>query len=771
MITNTPISKRILSYCGNWLLILLAVLCTFGAITSAFFIPVNFRLLVLIWVGVSAILPIVAARYKAKGLLVFSGFALFLFVLMREEILNGAKFALNIITGLYSNWLIVPVLFEDAIQLTEDPTIFIAAAGIIIAILLGYTICLQRSTLNTVLVTLPLVFLTFVIAMLPSDVIFLFGIIAVYLTLAVSKAIGSGDLEMAKLRTLPAFGAAMVIILVAYVLAPQENYVRNEQIALFGNRIKAFVSGSVNFGELFRPAPDTENYEHAWLGPIDDTWQFNRNNVGVADAGRRSFTGNMLLEVTTDRPGTYYLRGYSMLHFNGRSWWGDDDLFISDADRVARSMPAGLAVIYTTANPDTAPDVFEMQIKRTGDLTPGISYKPYYGFTLEENQAVDIFFYMHDGVHSYMNKLEQQWPKSYIDSLLPMPESNIVNLHDRYTDINGEEAEILRQMAIDAGIDIDAPRAQIADAVSRYVISSSRYTLEPTKFVPAGEHFASYFLHNIREGYCIHFATAAVLMLRALDIPARFTSGYVLTVSPGEVNELIVVTDRNAHAWVEVFYEDVGWLYLEVTPAGNHAFPEPRPHTPHETSGTPETPETPETQETPGTPESPGPLQTPTPDDIDAPDSGDDTGRPSPGDDGASGTEEFSIPQWAINAGVALACVIVVGAFFPIRRRLICKRREKYFRQKNTNTAAIYIWRYICRLKPDELSSLKDETLQIAELLTATQDLALKARFSLHRLSVEERNMMIKNAKLLAAVAYDERNSPGRFWMKYIQVL
>jgi len=762
MIMKTPMSKQILSYGGNWLLIFVAVLCTFGGVVSAFFIPVRFGLLVLIWVGVSAILPAATGRYKVKGLLIISGFSLFIFVLMREQILNGAKFVLNIITGLYSNWITVPVLFPDAMELTEDPTLFIAATGIVIAILLGYTICLQRSTLNTILVTLPIVFLTFVISSLQADVIYLFGIIAVYLALAISKAIGSSDLDMAKLRTLPAFGAAMVIILIAYVLAPQDNYVRNEQISMFGNRIKAIVSGSESFGGLFLPVPGTENYEHAWFQPIDNTWQFNRNNVGVADAGRRSFTDTKLLEISTNTPGTFYLRGYSMLHFNGRSWWGDDDVSISQDERVARSMPAALADIYSLAYPGAAPSIFEMTIRKTGDTTPGITYRPYFSSTLE-NRATNSYYYLHTGVFPLMRTLEEQWPASYIESL--MPDINRANIYSRYTGIDKDIAEELRQYAQDAGINTTGTRAQIADSVARHVSSSGRYTLNPGMTVPDGENFALYFLENIKEGYCIHFATTAVLLLRALDIPARFTSGYVVSLSYFDLGSTIVITDRNAHAWVEIFYDDVGWLYLEATPSDeHHIIPAHIPHAPSEQNTPAESPRLPEPDNT----DTPPP---PTPDDIDTPDPGDDVNRPSPGDDSTSGTEDFSIPQWVIDFGVVLACVFVVAAFFPIRRRLICNRREKHFGQKNTNTAAIYIWRYICRLKPEQLNSLKDENLRIAEMLEVTQDLALKARFSLHRLSAEERTMMIKYAKLLAAEVYDERNSPGRFWMKYIQVL
>jgi len=738
-------NSKMLSLTGNILLVFVAVMSTFGALISAFGLPVNMTILLFIWGICSAVVSLVVKHFNGRGLLIFSGVVLIIIIWYFSDVINGAKLVINIITGLFSHWISIIPFFPDASETTENSTIFVAIAGLVLISLLGYTICLRRSTINTVIITFPLIFLTFVITRLQADTLALFGIISVYLTLLIVNAVSLSDYSTGERRTLPAFAAASVIMIIAYLFAPQADYVRNEQISLLGNRLKAAVTGSQSFGGMFRPSPDTSSYEHRWLqAGENDVWQFNRNHVSVADAGRQTISSRDLLEITVSTPGIFYIRGYSMLYFNGRSWWGDDDLFISDSDRTARSMPAMLASIYTAANPDTAPETFEMQIKRTGDFTPGISYKPYYNFTLNDNRAPDIFFYMHDGVLTYMKKLEEQWPKSYIDSLMAMTESNIAGLHDRYTVINEEEADILRQMAIDAGIDIYAPRAQIADAVSRYVISSSSYTLEPTMFIPDGEHFASYFLQNFREGYCIHFTTAAVLMLRSLDIPARFVSGYVLTVLPREANELIIVTDANAHSWVEVFYEDAGWLYLEVTPPGNHSIPPPRPHTPQVESE---------------------PSQSPGQDNINAPP----PDTPDP-DDYENGNREngyitsreepslwSALPAWVRNSIIFAVSFTLLTAVLLIRRNIVLKRRDRLFRQKNTNTAALYVWRYLGRLE-----------MPINEEANDIKELALKARFSQHRLTLDERNKMIDFAKKLTSEIYSERTLTGKIWMKYV---
>ncbi|MFB6151211.1 MAG: DUF4129 domain-containing transglutaminase family protein, partial [Haloarculaceae archaeon] len=73
------------------------------------------------------------------------------------------------------------------------------------------------------------------------------------------------------------------------------------------------------------------------------------------------------------------------------------------------------------------------------------------------------------------------------------------------------------------------------------------------------------FLFEMDAGYCTYYATTMVTMLRTQDIPARFVVGY----TPGERvdRDEWVVRGYNAHAWVEVYFPDVGWVRFDPTPA------------------------------------------------------------------------------------------------------------------------------------------------------------------------------------------------------------
>ena len=71
---------------------------------------------------------------------------------------------------------------------------------------------------------------------------------------------------------------------------------------------------------------------------------------------------------------------------------------------------------------------------------------------------------------------------------------------------------------------------------------------------------------NYRTGYCEQFATSLAVLARARDIPSRVVIGF----TPGDVQDdgLIVVRQRNAHSWVELWMEGQGWVRFDPTPRG-----------------------------------------------------------------------------------------------------------------------------------------------------------------------------------------------------------
>jgi protein-glutamine gamma-glutamyltransferase len=102
--------------------------------------------------------------------------------------------------------------------------------------------------------------------------------------------------------------------------------------------------------------------------------------------------------------------------------------------------------------------------------------------------------------------------------------------------------------------------------IRRYLISNYAYTLDLTAPLN-GEPLAN-FLFVRRAGHCEYFATAMTIMLRAVGVPARYVTGFL----PGEYNDIggdYIIRGSDAHAWVEVYFSDYGWITFDPTPASN----------------------------------------------------------------------------------------------------------------------------------------------------------------------------------------------------------
>lgn len=89
------------------------------------------------------------------------------------------------------------------------------------------------------------------------------------------------------------------------------------------------------------------------------------------------------------------------------------------------------------------------------------------------------------------------------------------------------------------------------------------YTLHPPLL---GTNPVDEFLFSTRKGFCEHYATSFVILMRLADIPARVVIGY----QGGELNPLgghLVVRQRDAHAWAEVWLDGKGWTRVDPTSA------------------------------------------------------------------------------------------------------------------------------------------------------------------------------------------------------------
>ena len=108
-----------------------------------------------------------------------------------------------------------------------------------------------------------------------------------------------------------------------------------------------------------------------------------------------------------------------------------------------------------------------------------------------------------------------------------------------------------------------------AVAIEQYLSQTFPYSLEKPTNPSRSEDFVSHFLFVDRTGYCDHFSTAMVVMLRSVGVPARWVKGF----APGSAGasddnglQEVVVRNQDAHSWVEVYFPSMGWVPFEPTP-------------------------------------------------------------------------------------------------------------------------------------------------------------------------------------------------------------
>ncbi len=198
----------------------------------------------------------------------------------------------------------------------------------------------------------------------------------------------------------------------------------------------------------------------------------------------------------------------------------------------------------------------------------------------------------------------ESWYEEYVlEQYLTVPD-NMPNVEKVAAELAAEDLSRTKLGSISSE---NEERLAKAFLVADWMGRNTSYSLVLPK-LPWWEDPVEYFLGTSRMGYCMHYASAATMILREMGVPARYASGYVVTrysFEAGQDGYEAEILDNQAHAWTEIYLNGIGWVPVEVTAGYSTLLPTPTP------SPTPTN--TPTPTPTPTNTPTPTPTNTPTP--------------------------------------------------------------------------------------------------------------------------------------------------------------
>lgn len=476
--------------------------------------------------------------------------------------------------------------------------------------------------------------------------------------------------------------AGIVALLAAFVVQPVIES-RYPQIQKANVKLRLYVNQ-----ELW---PKLSRFDE-WFS-LNSSQQVLGGNLSRSDAF--TYTGARALVVNVqEKPSkSLYLKEYGGRDYTGDSWeaapveelnqYARDNGwdFDNQADHEIWNLEfwGGQVVTVYQGNPS----VQEMEIERIS--APGqYMYYPY-GAYMEE--AIPMYG---DGAlegssasswkFSYV-PLEDYYPNRYPGRPLEGTNLNLLEqqyeayVYTNYLDYPRDSLKRLEQQCQQSSA-LGGSLEEISEYIVNTLRESAVYNMNPGT-IPRDEELTEYFLYERKEGYCVHFATAATLMFRMMGVPARYVAGYMATpgsfVQQEDGNWQSTVLDSRAHAWTEIYISGLGWVPVEATPGyGAGGTPTPAPEEEGETDQAEQEPEISET-----------PVDTPEPVET----------KGEKRSDGVSREEGGSFEILQRLGGILLTIAIIVGGFLLWRTWQLGQRRRRFAHQ-DCSQAISYVFQY-----------------------------------------------------------------------------
>ena len=270
---------------------------------------------------------------------------------------------------------------------------------------------------------------------------------------------------------------------------------------------------------------------------------------------------SIALRIRFDRPGgtepppwQLYFRGPVLGSFDGREWRS----FSAPPDGMVRSQPpaqlqvSGEPVSYeVTLEPSQQPWVLVMDAAEQAPTLPGRTLR----------MAPDLQWFASRPITELVRYQVTSYPNFRHGPLQMTPQLRMFT--ELPAGYNPRTLQLAADMRRDPAL-AQADTAVLVEAVMEKLRTGGfSYTLEPGLY---GQHTADEFWFDKKEGFCEHIASSFVVLMRALDIPARIVTGYQ-GGDRNNVDGVWTLRQSDAHAWAEVWQAGQGWVRVDPTAA------------------------------------------------------------------------------------------------------------------------------------------------------------------------------------------------------------
>ena len=676
------------------------MLATSCALPSAFAVP--FEVGTMIWISLFAGLLLSGWLHLPRGGVacgaVFLALTMAYLVLERSEISDGARCLwYNVLSPLSSDFSFLPV--PAPIGTLENPsatvTAFLGIVAIVIGMLNAFALIRGRLLLLTVMLPLPPYLVSLIYTNQPPAlwtaillVVYLGGVLVGH----GMRKYNSKQMPRLTLLTLPLL--VLLALLLRLVSPPQS----------------------------FTPIPFEQRQAilGKTVGEVQDTvlsWiRSNPKNVRLTEENGREVREDSSFSMYVTVPGEFLLRMRSYGHYENSMW-----MAAYAYDGAWKSMSA------LGRGQDGATMQIGIRAAYGGErIVP-------YGFAEEPEVELSESFAHAQGRTAYGWTVLQT--PDYTPHAVDAAERNYLAFAaQQYTMPDGEEKQALLEILKNAGITAGKNSYETALNVAAYVRGQGTYTLTPGE-TPKDKDFVQYFLTEGHKGYCVHFASATTALLQALEIPARYTVGYRVTMPI--TNVWTEIPESCAHAWTEVYIAGVGWIPVEST-AG---FGVAGVYAPGTVIGSTETVQaTPTPRPVVRTTEEPA-EETPTPRPTKRP--LEELEERSQSGTAVQETEPEHVSAWWL----LLVLIPVIPLGWLLIGSILITRRRRAFRQKDAKQAILAMVRYHDRLErcgvpPDsQLDAWAEEAMFSNHPMTAE-------RKELYRRITDAQNTLYRNEPL-----------------------